>query len=155
MQRRSSLYWKAVRKMFKIRIADNSDAEELFRLNEEFNSKDVTELSLLKKSLERNGQEIVFIAHNDSEAVGFCCVQIFKSMCYSQNYAEITELYVNEKYRRQGAAAEMFRYIEKYFADENIGGYQLFTGGDNISAQAFYEKQGYVRSDEIMYRKRL
>lgn len=141
--------------MFKIRTAGISDAEELFRLNEEFNGKGATEFSLLKKSLESNQQEIVFIAHNDSGAVGFCCVQIFKSMCYSKNYGEITELYINEKYRRQGIAAEMFRYIEEYFADKNIADYQLFTGGDNISAQAFYEKQGYVRSDEIMYRKRL
>jgi len=141
--------------MFKIRIADISDAEELFMLNEEFNGKGVTQLSLLKKSLECNEQEIVFIALNENEAVGFCCVQIFKSMCYSRHYAEITELYVNDKYRRQGVAAELFRYIEEYFADKNIAGYQLFTGGDNISAQVFYEKQGYVRSDEIMYRKRI
>ncbi len=141
--------------MFKIRTADISDAQELFRLNEEFNGKDVTQLSLLKKFLECNEQEIVFIALNENKAVGFCCVQIFKSMCYSKYYGEITELYVNEKYRRQGIAAGMLRYIEEYFADKNIGGYQLFTGGGNTSAQAFYEKQGYVKSNEIMYRKRL
>lgn len=138
-----------------VRKAGISDADELFRLNGEFNGKDETELYLLKNSLERNERETVFIAHNDSEAVGFCCVQIFKSMCYRRHYAEITELYVNEKYRRQGIAAEMFRYIEEYFADENIGGYQLFTGKNNLTAQAFYEKQEYVKSDEIMYRKRL
>ena len=82
-------------------------------------------------------------------------MQIFKSMCYSRYYIEVTELYVNEKYRRSGIATKMFEYIEEYFKDKNIVGYQLFTGKNNTVAQLFYEKRGYVKSDEIMYRKRL
>lgn len=138
-----------------IRKAIISDAEELFRLNEDFNDKGVTQLSLLKKSLLNNDQEMVFVALVNNKIVGFCCVQIFKSMCYSKYYAEITELYIDKNFRRMGIAAKMFEFIEEYFKDENIGGYQLFTGEDNHVAQSFYEKQGYVKSSEIMYRKRL
>jgi len=45
-------------------------------------------------------------------------------------------------------------YAESYYSDKNIGGFQLFTGGENISAQKFYERLGYSKTDEIMYRKR-
>ena len=138
-----------------IRKAKISDAEELFRLNEDFNANGATELSLLKNSLINNEQEIVFVALLDNKTVGFCCVQIFKSMCYSQYYAEITELYIDENFRHLGIATKMFEFIEDYFKDKNICGYQLFTGEDNVVAQAFYEKQGYVKSSEMMYRKRL
>lgn len=138
-----------------IRKADPSDAKDLFKLNEDFNGKGITQLELLKNSIISNEQEIVFIATANNKAIGFCCVQIFKSMCYSRYYIEVTELYVNEKYRRSGIATKMFEYIEEYFKDKNIVGYQLFTGKNNTVAQLFYEKRGYVKSDEIMYRKRL
>lgn len=138
-----------------IRKADPSDAKDLFKLNEDFNGKGITQLELLKNSIINNEQEIVFIATANNKAIGFCCVQIFKSMCYSRYYIEVTELYVNEKYRRSGIATKMFEYIEEYFKDKNIVGYQLFTGKNNTVAQLFYEKRGYVKSDEIMYRKRL
>ncbi|MDE6149989.1 MAG: GNAT family N-acetyltransferase [Ruminococcus sp.] len=137
-----------------IRKALISDVDVLYKLNEDFNGKGTTQLELLKNSIINNEQEIVFIATADNKAVGFCCVQIFKSMCYSKYYLEITELYIDEKYRRLGIATKMFEYIEEYFKDKNIAGYQLFTGKTNYNAQAFYEKQGYIKSDEIMYRKR-
>ena len=70
-------------------------------------------------------------------------MQIFKSMCYSKYYAEITELYVDEGFRRMGIAAKIFEYVEEYFRNKNI-----------TVAQSFYEKQGYIKSNEIMYRKR-
>ena len=138
-----------------IRKAESLDAKDLFKLNKDFNGKGITQLELLKNSIINNEQEIVFIATANNKAIGFCCVQIFKSMCYSQYYIEVTELYVNEKYRRSGIATKMFEYIEEYFKDKNIVGYQLFTGKNNTVAQLFYEKRGYVKSDEIMYRKRL
>jgi ribosomal protein S18 acetylase RimI-like enzyme len=75
-------------------------------------------------------------------------------MCYSSNYAEITELFVDEAYRRIGIATALMQAAENYFKDDNIGGFQLFTGGDNYTAQTFYEKSGYVKTSEIMYRKR-
>lgn len=137
-----------------IRKAVISDADVLYKLNEDFNGKGTTEIDLLKNSLLNNEQEIVFVASVNNKTVGFCCVQIFKSMCYSKYYAEITELYVDEGFRRMGIAAKIFEYVEEYFRNKNIGGYQFFTSENNTVAQSFYEKQGYIKSNEIMYRKR-
>lgn len=140
---------------FKVRKAQLSDAGQLFQMNEIFNGEGVTDFELLKNSLIQNDQEEVFVAESGGKLIGFCCVQIFKSICYKNFYAEITELFVDENFRRRGVATAVFSYIEEYFKGKNIAGYQLFTSDKNISAQVCYEKLGYARSREIMYRKRL
>lgn len=76
-------------------------------------------------------------------------------MCYAENYAEATELYVRKEYRRQGVATELMNYIEHVFIAKSIKGFQLFTSKANVNEQAFYEKPGYKKTDELMYRKRL
>lgn len=139
----------------KIRKAITTDAESLFEMNELFNGKSCTSIKLLKKSLEGNKQEEVFVVIKDKINIGFCCIQLFKSICYSRHYAEITELFIREEYRKCGIASFLIKFVEEYYKDKNIGGYQLFTGGNNVIAQRFYEKCGYIKTDEIMYRKRL
>jgi len=138
-----------------LRIATGIDADNLFELNMEFNGKNCTTIDLLKKSIDTNDQEYICIAYFDGVAAGFVCGQLFKSMCYATNYAEITELYVREEYRNRGVATELMNFIENAFIDNDIKGFQLFTGKENANAQAFYEKQGYIKTDEMMYRKRL
>lgn len=137
-----------------LRIATRIDTDNLFELNEEFNGKNCTTKELIEKSISDNEQEIVCIAYVGVRAVGFVCGQLFRSMCYDVNYAEITELYIRKEYRKQGIATKLMDYIENVFQVKGIKGFQLFTGKDNISAQAFYEKLGYKKSDELMYRKR-
>ena len=137
-----------------IRIAVDKDAAALNRLNTVFNGVGNVTDEFIALSVRNNDQERVFVAECDEQLVGFCCVQLFKSFCYSSNYAEITELFVDEQHRRKGIASRLMEYTESYYSDKNIGGFQLFTGRVNISAQRFYEHIGYSKTDEIMYRKR-
>lgn len=139
----------------KIRLANKNDVASLFEMNERFNGAGSTSKELLADSIENNSQEAVFIAIVDDAAAGFCCAQVFKSMCYRSYYAEITELFVIEEYRKQGVATALMAFAEDYFKDKNVQGYQLFTGKQNEMAQAFYEKNGYSKSEEQMYRKRM
>lgn len=76
-------------------------------------------------------------------------------LCYDKSYVEIAELYVREEYRRQGVATKLMNYIENIFKERNIKKFQLLTGKDNTAARAFYEKFGYKKIDEVMYKKRL
>lgn len=137
-----------------LRLADINDIDALYELNELFNGIGCSIKEIMAESIRNNNQETVFIAAAGDIVIGFLCVQLFKSMCYNINYAEITELFIREEYRRQGAATELMNYAEEYFKSQNICGYQLFTGACNKTAQAFYEKMGYIRSDEMMYRKK-
>ncbi len=137
-----------------IRIANINDIEVLFELNELFNGEKCTTKELLLDSIANNKQETVFVAVVDDMTVGFCCMQVFKSMCYCSNYAEITELFIKEEYRRKGIAYGLMSYAESYYLSQKVKGFQLFTGKENKKAQAFYEKIGYKRTEELMYRKR-
>lgn len=137
-----------------IRRAIKSDGPELFGLNEKFNGTSNLSVNQIEFSLTTNDREEVFVAEQDGALIGFCCVQVLKSFCYNENYAEITELYVDEIKQHKGVGAMLLDHVEQYFEKMNIKGFQLFTGGENHSAQAFYEKAGYKKTSEIMYRKR-
>ena len=137
-----------------IRLAQVSDTPELLRLNDLFNDEGSNSLSAIEESLRSNEQEIVCVAADKDGLVGFCCGQIFKSMCYSVNYAKITELFVLESYRRQSVARELMAFIEAEFKKQGIHHFQLFTGKSNEAAQTFYRAQGYIESPELMFRKR-
>ncbi len=138
-----------------IRQAAREDANELDRLNTIFNGTGGQTPESIARSLAENGQEQVYVAQSGERLVGFCCVQLFKSFCYSRHYVEITELFVEEACRRQQLATRLIQQTEADYADQKIGGFQLFTGGTNREAQRFYEKMGYMRADELMYRKRI
>lgn len=137
-----------------VRRATEADAEALYVLNGKFNGTGCTSFALLEGSLAENTQEAVFIALVDDTPAGFCCVQVFRSMCYDRHYAEVTELFVDEKFRQQGVASALMKWVEEHFSSQNMAGFQLFTGRDNFTAQMFYEKLGYKKTQEIMYRKR-
>ncbi|MBQ3141330.1 MAG: GNAT family N-acetyltransferase [Clostridia bacterium] len=137
-----------------VRAACPADAEALLALNTAFNGVSEITAQQIRRSIQSNDREQVFVAEREGTVIGFCCVQVFKSFCYAVNYAEITELYVADGCRSQGVGGTLLRFAEQYFRDRGIHDFQLFTGGDNTSAQAFYEKSGYSKTDEIMYRKR-
>jgi ribosomal protein S18 acetylase RimI-like enzyme len=136
------------------RLAIPSDAPELLNLNDLFNGEGCNSLAAIEVSLKNNTQEIVCVAADGETLIGFCCGRILKSICYSVNYGEITELFVMESHRRQGVASGLMGFIETEFKKQSINHFQLFTGGENQTAQAFYRKQGYSKTTEIMFRKR-
>jgi len=137
-----------------IRKADITDATDLLILNEKFNGKQDITVEMIEKSLKSNENEIVFVAVINEKAVGFCCVRIYKSFCYSVGYAEINEIYISEEFQHQGIGTELLTYAEEFLKEKSIVNIQLFTGEKNYSSQAFYEKNGYTKSAELMYRKR-
>lgn len=136
-----------------VRSAHERDTDSLFELNEQFNGKGTATREWIRDSILNNHQEYVFVAVIHNEAVGFCCVQLSKSMCYMSDYAEITELYVSEKHRNKKVATELFNFIEYYFSSRKIRDFQLLAGRNNKIAQIFYERLGYKKADEWMYRK--
>lgn len=138
----------------KYRLAVPADASELLKLNDLFNGEGSNSLTVIESSLKNNEQEIVCVAADGDALIGFCCGQIFKSMCYDVNYGEITELFIMEQYRRKGVASGLMSLIESAFRNQGINHFQLFTGGENKTGQAFYRKQGYRATTEMMFRKR-
>ena len=87
-----------------VRLAGSADAEQLFVLNEQFNGKNCTTVENIRQSLSNNAQEVVAVAEEDGILAGFVCAQVKKSFCYKERYAEISEVFVNEAYRRRKIA---------------------------------------------------
>jgi len=126
-----------------IRLAIVSDAPELKKLNDLFNGDDSNSVEGIEKSLKNNRQEVVFVAEKGNILVGYCCGQIQSSMCYSYEYAVITEFYVMDEYRRQGIGRQLLVAIEREFNKRNITHFHLSTGDDNTAALALYRSCGY------------
>lgn len=138
-----------------IRLAKISDAEQLFRLNEKFNGEDESTLEYIKESLSSNQSETVIVAEENDMIVGFVCVQMKKSFCCDSYSAEITELFVDEKYRRKKYASKMIAYAESYLLSKNlIRKFELLTEKNNVAAQYLYNSLGYYHDDEIHLAKK-
>lgn len=139
-----------------VRLANISDAEELERLNNEFNGDGETSLKNIKLSLVMNKQEVVIVDEDAGTLTGFICIQMKKSFCYDEFMPEITEVYVNEKYRRNGIAEKMIRFAEKYCSEQfPLHKFEILTGEDNSNAQAAYKKYGYSYDGELHLSRRV
>ena len=137
-----------------VRLAKETDAEALFRLNRDFNEDEAAGLKRIRTCLRENPMETVAIAFVGDAPAGFLCGQKLRSMCYDVDYVELTELFVAEKFRRRGVASRLMGFLEECYRRQGIEHFQLFTGGDNRRAQALYEKLGFFRTEEVFMRKR-
>lgn len=139
-----------------IRLASFNDAEQLLVLNEQFNGKGETTLEKIKNFLSNNSQEIIIVAQEENLLVGFVCVQIKRSFCYSDVYAEITEVFVEEKFRRKGLASKMITFAENYCRENyKLNSFELLTGKENTPAQKLYRSIGYIKKSELLFGKNI
>lgn len=137
-----------------LRLANVSDAGQLFLLNEAFNGEGSNTPEGIAASLEANAQERVAVAETDGHLIGFLCAQPLWSMCYGVRYVELTELYVDPAHRRRGVGGALIGFMEDSYRREGIEHFQLFTGGDNLNAQSLYRMCGYIDTEEMMFRKK-
>jgi len=138
--------------MMTIRRAICSDATELKRLNDLFNGDDSNTAEAIVKSLGSNKNEIVCVADAGDRLAGYCCGQIQSSMCYSYDYAVITELFVMNAYRLQGVGRRLFEFTEHELIKRGITHFHLSTGFDNSAAQSLYRSCGYTDTS-VMFEK--
>jgi ribosomal protein S18 acetylase RimI-like enzyme len=135
------------------RLAKGSDAEELCRLNDCFNGTGCNAIDSIRQSIIDNEREIVFVADSGEGLIGFCCGQEFKSMCYSSEYAEITELYVMEAFRREGVGRQLLIATENELRKRGVKHFRILTGNDNKAAHSLYSSHDYNLTSEILFEK--
>ena len=138
-----------------VRLAVPSDTDALFHLNEVFNGSGESTFDRVRQCLSAPGGETVVIAFVNQNPAGFLCGQFLRSMCYTADYVEMTELFVLEEYRRLGVASRLMAFLENYYQQRGIYAFQLFTGAKNTEAQTLYRKLGYQQTEELFMRKRI
>ena len=137
-----------------IRKVQIQDIPEIIKMNDVLNGVGLSAYEHMNESLENNRNEIVLIALLDDKAIGFICGRLHFSICYSDGVlCEVSELFVYEEYRRTGVATKLIKQLEGEFEKYNATEIFLQTGKKNINAQMFYEKNGYVVRERIVYLK--
>ncbi|WP_260870939.1 GNAT family N-acetyltransferase [Paenibacillus xylanexedens] len=136
-----------------IRRAGAKDAKYLAQLNDEFNGVGISKEEIIESLSYSN--EIVVIALINDRPVGFACAQYFKSICYSEPYAEVTELYITGDARRQGMATKVLDFIENELILKGVRSVKVLTGKKNETAIKTYENSNYIKKEEQVLQKKL
>ena len=137
-----------------IRLATPDDAPALAELIAEFNGPQGDAEETAARLGACKGLEVALIAWTTAGATGFACVRVTPAVGSREPHALLTELYVREAYRRLGVAGALVREAEALAVRQGADALYLFTGRQNVGAQAFYERQGY-ESRSIVYQKPL
>ncbi|MDF9844792.1 MULTISPECIES: GNAT family N-acetyltransferase [unclassified Paenibacillus] len=87
--------------------------------------------------------------------IGFGCARSYNSFCYSEACGETTEMYIEQAYRRKGAATALLNLLEKELSRRSVVSVRILTGSNNHSALRPYENNGYSRDNEAVLTKKL
>jgi len=136
-----------------IRPAQPSDAAELHKLNELFNGEGTNTLIDIEGKLNSSREELIYVADDGEKLVGFCCGHIISSICYPGDYAEITELYVIDEFRRKGIGKQLIHFIEERLEELGARHFHILTFKDNSAAIALYLSCGYAKTSETLLEK--
>ena len=136
-----------------VRKAEIRDVPDLIKLNDVFNGAG-SSVETMNESLDNNQNELVYVSVIDDLVVGFICGIYWKSICYADGFQGIiTELYVDEQYRRKGIATQLIKALENGFYNLNVIEITLATPLDNVAGRKFYERNGYKDRKEMVYDK--
>jgi ribosomal protein S18 acetylase RimI-like enzyme len=137
-----------------IRPATPDDALALSELIAEFNGPQGDAQETAARLGACDGLEVALLAWTPSGAVGFACLRVTPAVGSREQHALLTELYVRAAHRRRGIAGALVRAAEALALEQGADALFLFTGRQNVGAQAFYERLGY-ESRSIVYQKPL
>lgn len=126
-----------------VRRATAADAPDLIRLNEENNDVRCTVTDLAQRLQVVDAAEQAWLAEHSGQVIGYLCLRLLPQICDSAPYAEVSELYVEAAYRRQGAAQALMARAVELARSAGAKELILMTGFRNSTAQRFYLAQGF------------
>jgi len=138
-----------------IRKPENQDISGLIQLNDALNGVGCT-VESVKDAIDNSTNEIVFCAVVDNAVVGFICGMYWHSICYAGGHQGIiTELIVNENYRRNGIAKKLVTALEMEFVRVDVREIVIETPVSNAEGRGFYKSVGYIGKTAMKYEKSL
>jgi GNAT superfamily N-acetyltransferase len=137
-----------------VRRATIADAPELALLLEEFNGPSVTPEQTAARMSACEGVEMTFLAEMEGQVVGFACLRLVPYMSDDVPYAELTELFVREAYRRRGVARALVAAVRVTAHEQGSDELLVLTGFNNTEALALYQALGF-RDYALVMRSRL
>jgi len=133
-----------------IRIADITDADglaQLARLNSLFNGASDSAVQIAARLANPRRVETPILAEIDRHIIGFASLRIVPCIFFADPYAELTELYIEEGFRRQGVGRALVAHAEALAREASARSMLILTDFYNHPAQSLYRSMGYWHYD--------
>jgi ribosomal protein S18 acetylase RimI-like enzyme len=137
-----------------IKAATPADAQDLARLNAAFNGGSDPAERLAERLADPASVEQVLLAEVDGLVVGFAALRIVPCVLYADPHGELTELFVEQAYRRLGVGRELLSCAEKIARERDVRELVILTDETNHVSRSFYAAMGY-ESGEVAFSKGL
>ena len=145
-----------------IRIAKESDTEELAWLNQELlafyglparNQRSFVSHAIAKGVFQENSGLKILLAVENDNAIGFLAFSEIFALASCQKSIFIQDLFVARKVRKSGAGRALMEALFKFATDNEITQIDWTTDAWNSKAIAFYEHIVYsLKTEKILYR---
>jgi ribosomal protein S18 acetylase RimI-like enzyme len=135
-----------------VRRAVAADAPAILGLNAAFNDVRATADHIAAHIAERAQFETPFVAEVGGAVVGMACLRLLPCLCDPIPSAELTELVVDPRARRQGVGRALLRAIEVEALAQGATALTLMTAWRNTEAHGFYHALGYRLYTVMMQR---
>ena len=133
--------------MITVRAASPADAPDIARLNLLFNGVDTPADEYAARLADPRCVDIPLLAEVEGRVIGLANLRLAPSVFYKEPYAELSELFVEEAYRRQGVGQSLVQYAEHLAASAGAEEMIILTDFYNHSAQMLYFHLGYQVHD--------
>jgi len=129
--------------MMQLRDAHSGDAEALSQLITEFTHLSTTPAQIRQRLVRSQNIEHPIVAELAGQVVGFASLRLVNYLGEEVPYAEISELFVSESYRRQGIARALMTELEVRARAAGASSMTVLTAADNDTAVALYQAMGF------------
>jgi ribosomal protein S18 acetylase RimI-like enzyme len=126
-----------------LRDVSEGDAEAISQLITEFTQRTTTAAQIQQRLARSRGIEHPILAEIDGNVVGFASLRLLNYLGEEAPYAEISELFVSEHYRRQGIAQALMTELEVRARAVGASSLAVLTAADNDPAKALYRAMGF------------
>src|SRR5262245_12757264 len=136
-----------------VRQATPDDATELARMLDLFDNMGATPEQVAARMLACQNVLTTFIGEIDDQVVGFACLRLIPHLQGDEPYAELTDIYVDAPFRRQGVARALIEQLEAAARPAGASGGVIFTGFADEGGQSAYRASGYARCAVAMEKR--
>jgi len=143
------------------KLASISNIEKLIQLMSELYTYDHLPFdeqaarSALQLILGKDSYGQVHLIYVDEVIVGYLVVTFGFSLEYRGRDAFVDEIYIQEKYRRQGIGKKSLQFAEETCREQGVQALHLEVERENTNAQVVYQKAGFVDHDRYLLTKYL
>jgi GNAT superfamily N-acetyltransferase len=130
-----------------VRPAQAGDCAEIARLNTFFNGSSEPPEAYPPRLADPRRVDTPLLAWLDGRAVGIANLRLAPSVFYPEPYAELSELFVEEAYRRGGVGRALTLFAEDLARQAGAAEMIVLTDFENHPAQELYRSLGYQRYD--------